>query len=208
MNRIEAQKAFVDGKKIRHESWSLRYEYLKGGLAYDQDCNRLRYPYVFFDPPSYNDAWEVVDEHAGGESDEDPGEGWEFCSRSEAEEWRCKDYGQSEWATAYAMPVKQCGSCQYRRRIKQGPKLVRKDIRSWTKSGRPVAEGNPNPVVFDKIHGYVYDDPNDSESDIVSPDPSLLWSAKAESEIGTTFSDAILDGRVIRLLPVAVIVEE
>jgi len=209
MNRVEAQKAFMEGKKIRHESWEHRwYEYLKDGLTYDQEGEVIIFPEVFSDRDVYNDEWEVVEEHAGCDAHEDPGEGWEFCERDEAEEWRCKDYDQPEWAKAYAMPIEQCISCQFRRRIKQAPKLVRKGIRSWTKSGRSIVEGNPSPVDFDKIHGYIYDDPNDPESDIVSLDPSLLWSVKAESEIGSTFSDAILDGRVVRLLPVAVIVEE
>jgi len=139
--------------------------------------------------------------------EDDPGEGWEFCSKSEAEEWRCENNRQHEWVKAEAVPS-GCSKCQYRRRIKQATKLVRKGIHRWTKSGRPILEGHTNPVDFNKIHGYVYGGLTYRGKALVSLRPSLLWSVANTCAVHVAHIDEILRGQVVRVLPVAVIVEE
>jgi len=155
MTRVEAQKSFFSGEKVRHVSWE-DGEYLQykngGAMGYGSKLFVTAMTSLFFKLcVGYDDGWEIV-----GDS----------------------------------------------------PKLVRKEIADWSIGGGPVVRGDVGNTAFLKIHGYVYDCPNDPESDMVSMSPSLLWSVKHRAIVSSAPSDVILDGRVVRMLPVAVIVEE
>jgi len=191
MNRVEAQKEFMAGKKVRHESWAFpRYEYLKDGVTHDQD-GAIGCPEIFVNSHEYRDGWEVVKEP------------------------RCKDFGQPEWVKAEAVPSAWCRNCQFRRRVKRGPKLVRKLVSGDGNNRLGITYKNGGRYCISELTGhpwfccFVYVDPDDPEEEFSTNSPCVLFDTETKQVVRYLCNaDDIINGVIIRLLPVAVIVEE
>jgi hypothetical protein len=59
MNKIEAMKAVLDGKKVRHKTWGMKDYHVAlniDNLIYDSDCSQFNFNYYEF-----ND-WELCEE--------------------------------------------------------------------------------------------------------------------------------------------------